>query len=131
LFREVESDSDIHPGDGADRNGDLLATPQVSLLEKYVGHPVIAGADEEALHPPDLTIDGVYRVTRLHIRLTQGSDVFKDRRVHNVGTRGPVQQRALLEELSALDRVVFRGVREISPAVDTTSCTGTSRPAAC
>src|SRR5262245_23385291 len=81
FLREVEPDSVVGPGHGADGDGDFLAAPQVSLLEQHVGHPVIARADEEALHPPDLTIDGVDRVPGPHLLLTHRNNVFEDRRL--------------------------------------------------
>ena len=79
VLGEVEPDSDVHPGHGSDGDGDFLAAPQVPLLEQHVGHPIVARVDEEALHPPDLTIDGVDRVTGPHLVLTQRNNVFDHR----------------------------------------------------
>src|SRR5215831_6542758 len=80
FLREVEPDSGVDPGHGADGDGDFLAAPQVPLLEQHVGHPVIARVDEEALHPPDLTIDGVDLLPGPHLLPTHRDNVFEDRR---------------------------------------------------
>ena len=48
------------------------------LLEQHMGHPVIAGIGEEALHPPDLTIDGMDTVTGPHLYLTLRNNVLGD-----------------------------------------------------
>ncbi len=79
VLGEVEPDSDVHPGYGGDGDGDFLAAPQVPLLEQHVGHPVVTRIDEEALHPPDLAVDGVDRVTGPHLVLTQRNNVFDHR----------------------------------------------------
>ena len=73
---EVEADAGVDPSHGADGDGDFLAAPQMPLLEQYVGHLVIALVDQEALHPPDLTIDGVDPFPRPHLVLTRRKNVF-------------------------------------------------------
>jgi hypothetical protein len=61
-----------------------------------VGHPVVVRVDEEALHLPDLTVDGVDRVTGPHLVLTQRNNVFDHRPA--VSWRG---RRAEVEEPAA------------------------------
>ena len=46
------------------------------LLEEHVSHPAIARVDKEALHPPDLAIDGKDTVTGSHLCLPHGDNVF-------------------------------------------------------
>ena len=45
---QVEPDTVVDSGDGADRDGYFLAAPQVPFLEKHVGHVVVAGIDDES-----------------------------------------------------------------------------------
>src|SRR5580700_6940530 len=78
LLGDVEPDPVIDPGHGADRDGDFLASPQVPLREQHMGHPPIPRADVEALHPADLTVDGMDRVPGPHLYLTQRDDVLED-----------------------------------------------------
>src|SRR5262249_10660893 len=56
---DVEPDAVVDLGDGADRDGDLLAPPQMPLLQQHVGHVLVVRVDEEPLHPADLAIDGM------------------------------------------------------------------------
>jgi hypothetical protein len=51
----------------------------MALLEQHVAHPVITRADEEALHPPDLPIDGMNAVTGPELHLTARDNVLNDR----------------------------------------------------
>src|SRR3974390_2195417 len=46
------------------------------LLEQHMSHPAIARVDKEALHPPDLAIDGMDPVAGSHICLPHGDNVF-------------------------------------------------------
>ena len=66
LLGEIDPDSGVDPGHGADRDGYFLAPPKMPLLEEHVSHPAIARGNKEALDPPDLAIDGVDPVTRSH-----------------------------------------------------------------
>src|SRR5262249_1398048 len=81
FLREVDPDSGVDPGHGADGDGDFLAAPQVPLLEQHVGPPVLVWVDEEALPLPDLTIDGVDPVPGPPLLLTHRNNVFEDRRL--------------------------------------------------
>src|ERR1700745_1133360 len=56
---EIEHDPVRHVGDGANRDSDFLAPPQVPFLEQHMGHPVVTPVDDDPLHLPDLTIDGM------------------------------------------------------------------------
>src|SRR6516165_5959035 len=112
FLREVEPDSGVDPGHGADGDGDFLAAPQVPLHKQHVGHPVIARVDEEALHPPDLTIEGIDPVPGPHLLLTHRNNVFEDRRLpQRSGGRLPAPD--YLRGFRPRDQVAFRGVVEL------------------
>ena len=57
LLGQAEPDPVLDTGHRAGWDGDLLASPQMPLLEQHVGHPVVVRVDQEALDPPDLTIE--------------------------------------------------------------------------
>ena len=79
LLGDVEPDSVLNSGHGTDRDGDFLVPPQMALLEQHVAHPVIARVDEEALHPPDVPIDGMDTVTGAELYLAARDNVLNDR----------------------------------------------------
>jgi hypothetical protein len=79
LLGEVEPDSVLNSGHGTDRDGDFLVPPQMALLEQHVAHLVIARVDEEALHPPDVPIDGMDTVTGAELYLALRDNVLNDR----------------------------------------------------
>jgi hypothetical protein len=70
LLGEVEPDSCVYPGYCADRDGDLLAPPDMSLLEQHVGYMVIARIYEEASYLPDLAIKGMDGLTPTYLCFT-------------------------------------------------------------
>src|SRR6516165_10567071 len=74
----VEADPVLDSGHGADGDGDFLAPPQVPFAEQHVGHTVIAGMDEEALHPPYLAVQGMDRIAGGHLYLAHRNDVLDD-----------------------------------------------------
>ena len=76
LLGDVEPDSFGGPGHGADRDGDLLAPPQMALLEQHVGHVMIARVDEEPLDLADLAVHGMDVVTGTDLCFTHGDDVL-------------------------------------------------------
>jgi len=47
------------------------------LLEQHVGHPVVVRVDQEALDPPDLTVEGMDGITAVHVCLTQRDNVLE------------------------------------------------------
>src|SRR5215472_15328622 len=53
LLGEVEPDAVVQGGDGADRDGNFLAAPQMALADQDVGHPVIGRVHGKAFQPPD------------------------------------------------------------------------------
>ena len=55
---DVEPDAVLDAGHGADRDGHLLAAPQVTLLQEHVAHMVAAGVDDQALDLADSAIGG-------------------------------------------------------------------------
>jgi hypothetical protein len=59
------------------------------LLEQYVGHPVVVRVDQEALDPPDLTVEGMDGITAVHVCLTQRDNVR-----HPDGNRAKVTSRS-------------------------------------
>ena len=76
---DVEPDSGIEPGHGADRDGYVLAPPKVAFPKQYMGYPVILWVDEKATHPPDLAIGGMDTIPGSHLVFTQRNDVLDDR----------------------------------------------------
>jgi hypothetical protein len=46
------------------------------FLEQHVGHMVVGWIHEEALNPPDLTIESMNALTALHVYLTQRDNVL-------------------------------------------------------
>src|SRR5437773_3031315 len=80
LLGQAEPDPVLHTGHRADRDGDLLTPPQMPLLEQHVGHPVVVRIDQEALDPPDLTVEGMDGLTPVHACLTQRDNVLEDDR---------------------------------------------------
>jgi len=73
---EIEPDSGVGLGHGADGDGYFPAPPKMPLLEQHVSHPAIARANDETLHPPDLAIDGMDSVAGSHLCLTDRDNVF-------------------------------------------------------
>ena len=72
----------LDPGHGTDRDGDLLASPQMPLLEQHVGHAVVARIHQEALHLPDLTIQGMDVLAAANFCFTQRNHIL------DIGPRG-------------------------------------------
>lgn len=74
----------------ADRDGDLLAPPQMPLPEQYVGNPVVVRIDEQALHPPDLTIEGMDVLTGTYLCFTRRDNLLDNEpgRPRHGGTAG-------------------------------------------
>jgi hypothetical protein len=70
-----------------------------------MGHAVIAQIDEEAHHPPDLTIDGVDTATGPHLNLTLRNDVLDDH---------PPVYRVWHDLLAAPGRVAAMEARSVS-----------------
>jgi hypothetical protein len=88
----------------------------VSLLEQHGGHPVIARADQEALHPPDLAIDGVDPVPGPHLVLTHRNNVFEDRRLplrSRPEAGAHAKMPGYLGGSRTRDQVALRGVVEL------------------
>jgi len=75
---DVEPDSVLDPGHGADRDGDLPAPPQMPLPDQHVGNPVVVRIDEQAPHPPDLTIESMNVVTGTHLCSTRRDNLLDD-----------------------------------------------------
>ena len=44
--------------------------------EQHVGHPVVVRIDPAAMHSPDLTVEGMDRLTAVDICLTQRNNVL-------------------------------------------------------
>src|SRR6185312_7328791 len=75
-LRDVQPDPVLDRGDGADRDGHLLAAPQVTLMEQDVGHLLVGGIHHDPLHLPDLAVDRVYALMALHLGLPQRDGVL-------------------------------------------------------
>src|SRR6266702_7781375 len=78
LLGQAELDTVLDTGHRADRDRDLLAPPQMPLLEQHVGHPVVVRVDQEALDPPDLTVEGMDGITAVHVCLTQRDNILEN-----------------------------------------------------
>jgi hypothetical protein len=65
-------------GHRADRDGHLLAAPQVTLLEEQVGHVAVARVDDQTLDQAYLTVGSVDGFAAAHGHLTQGNLVQDD-----------------------------------------------------
>ena len=76
LLGDVEPDSVLDSGHGADRDGDLLTPPQMPLPEQHVGNPVGLRIDEQALHQADLTIEGMDVLTGTHLCFTRRDNLL-------------------------------------------------------
>jgi hypothetical protein len=59
LLGEVELDTLVDLGHGADGDGHFLAAPQMPFGEEHVGHVMAVRVDDEAMDPPDLAVGGV------------------------------------------------------------------------
>ena len=73
LLRDTELDTVIDPGHGADRDGDFLAAPQVTLLQQHVGHVVVGGVDDQALDSPDVAVGGMDVLAAADLHFVQGT----------------------------------------------------------
>jgi AraC-like DNA-binding protein len=80
LLGDVEPDSVRHGLDRADRDGDLLASPQVALLEDDVGH-ALGAVHHEALYVPDLAVDGVDVLVPLNLALAERNGMVDHERL--------------------------------------------------
>lgn len=70
VLSNVEPDTFLDPGHGADRDGQVFAAPQMPFLEKHVGHMVVARVDDEPFGLPDLAIGGMNAIAAAHRHLT-------------------------------------------------------------
>ncbi|HXN63379.1 MAG TPA: hypothetical protein VN886_23245 [Acidimicrobiales bacterium] len=118
LLGDVEPDSVLDSGHGADRDGDFLASPKVPFLEEHMGYPVIAGIGKEAPHPPDFTVDGVDTITGPHLYLTLRNNVSDDHSpVYRLGA--DVDEIARAGGCVCLATFVYQGVAQEATAVGT------------
>src|SRR5262245_1158003 len=112
LLGDVEADPAVISRHGADRDGDLFAPPEVPLPQEHMGGPAVARIDHETLYPPDLTIDGMDRLTGTHVRLPHRHDVLDD---HSWLSRTGVishTDEAAADAFHAGDQLALRGVFE-------------------
>src|SRR5262249_2315849 len=75
LLGDAEPNPVLDTGDGADRDGHLLAAPQVAFLEKHVSHVVVASVDDQPFDVPDLPVGGVNTLATADGHLAQGDGV--------------------------------------------------------
>jgi hypothetical protein len=54
VLAEVEPNAVLDTGHSADRDGHLLAPPEVPLLEEHVGDMVVAGLDDQPVNLADI-----------------------------------------------------------------------------
>jgi hypothetical protein len=74
----------------------LLAPPQMPRPEQHVGHPVVVRIDEQALHPPDLTVESMDVLTGTHLCFTRRDNLLDNEpgRPRQGGTAGACMLRA-------------------------------------
>jgi hypothetical protein len=75
---DVKPDSVLDRGHGADRDGDLLAPPHTPFPEQHVGDLAVVRIDEQALDPPDFTIESMDAVAGTHLCFTRRDDLLDD-----------------------------------------------------
>ena len=61
--------------DRADRNGHLLAPPEVTFLQEHMCHVALRGVDDQALDLADLAVGRVHRLTALNADLSRREHV--------------------------------------------------------
>jgi uncharacterized repeat protein (TIGR01451 family) len=66
-------------GHRADRDGYLLAAPQVAFLEEHMGDVVAAGVDDQALDLADVTVSGMHVLAAAYGYLSHRNGVVGDR----------------------------------------------------
>src|ERR1039458_1905753 len=69
---DVEPDTAVDAGHGADGDGYFLAAPQVPLLEQHVGYVVVAGVDDEPLDLADVAIGSMHALAAARRHLACG-----------------------------------------------------------
>ena len=79
VLSERQPDPVVDGCDRGDRNRDLLAPPQMSLLEQHMRHVMIMRIDDQALYTPDVAIGGLHLLTPAHFHLADGNSVEQDR----------------------------------------------------
>src|ERR1039458_6267241 len=75
---DVQPDAVVDLGNGADRDGDLLAAPQMPLLEQDVGHLAAARIDGEPLYQADFAVGGMDMLPAADLCLAQRDGVVGD-----------------------------------------------------
>ena len=68
-----------------DRDGDRLLTPQMTFIEQEVRYVVVTGVDEQSLHAPNGSVDGMYALAAAQLNLADGHTVAS----HVVGVVAP------------------------------------------
>src|ERR1700728_1850117 len=72
---EAERDAVVEPGDLVERDGDLLASPQVPLAEQHVGHPAAGRVEAERAQLADVAVGGVHVIAVVLLDLARRDDV--------------------------------------------------------
>ena len=108
LLGEVEPDTVIDAGHGADRDGDFLAARQVPLLEEHVGHVVAVRVDDQALDFPDVAVGGMDVIAAAHLHLIQRDGVVGDRLRGVSPGHAHAHARAVVGHVKHLFRVIAR-----------------------
>lgn len=82
----------------------VLAAPQVSLLEKHVGHIVVKGVDHEPFDLTDVAVSGVDALAAAYGHLARGDSVVGD------GLRDPVTMSCPSSMAASLGPLAVSGV---------------------
>jgi hypothetical protein len=76
---EVEPDSRLDLGDRPDRDGHILASPQVPFLQEYVRHLMVIGVNDQAFNLPDIPVRSMDVLNAAYLYFAYGHRVVGDR----------------------------------------------------
>src|SRR5271170_3939764 len=112
VLGQLDRDALVDLLNRVDRNGDLLATPEVTFLQENMRHMPVSRVDDQSLHLADLT------VARVHGLATPEADLPWWKRVARLDRTGQGQVGVGLTLQAEVGPVIrlMRGVRVIPTA---------------
>src|SRR5260370_37196974 len=72
---EAEPDAVVEPGHLVERDGDVLARPQMPFPDQHVGHLAAARVDAQGVDLPDVAVGGMDVVTAALFHLARRDDI--------------------------------------------------------
>src|SRR5215475_7464444 len=111
---EVEPDPVVGSRHGADRDGYLLAAPQVPFLQEHMGHMAVAGVDDQPFHVPDCAVGGMDTVAAAHRHLAKRDGVEGDG-LRDPGDRVARHRRGPGQARVRPGKHLFRAVGLVAP----------------